>query len=88
MNAAYALLSHTMSIHKRAGNIYVYIRGWRIVIAGDCAIVEAVPVGSGDSRMDHIYTDTAEDEVCRPYCHMDEKEVNSYIVYSSIGIIA
>ena len=86
MNAAYALLSHDEYTHTRRK--YLRVRGWRIVIAGDCAIVEAVPVGSGDSRMDHIYTDTAEDEVCRPYCRMDEKEVNSYIVYSSIGIIA
>ena len=72
MNAAYALLAP----------IRVHI-SWRIVIArrrGDCAIGElkrcACRVGSGDSRMDYIYTDTAEDEVCRPHCRMDEKEVN------------
>ncbi|CAI8027048.1 hypothetical protein GBAR_LOCUS15487 [Geodia barretti] len=85
MNAAYALLSHDEYTHTRRK--YLRVRGWRIVIAGDCAIVEAVPVGSGDSRMDHIYTDTAEDEVCRPYCHMDEKEEGEFNVVAVVRLI-
>jgi hypothetical protein len=37
--------------------------------------------------MDHIYTDTAEDEVCHPYCHMDEKEEGEFNVVAVVRLI-